>query len=151
MDEEGTRRIESILATNTVARADVEVLAQTYELLDDLPRPQAPVDFAEKTVATAKLDGYRKPLEQQAWYRTARRIVILACWCAMMVVSATFGYFITNRWVPIEEDVLIEDLQMIKNLDVYSDVNYSVPFLDQLTAQRELLDEIRKGAGRESK
>lgn len=149
LDEESTRRIESVLASSAVARNDVELLARTYDLLDDLPRPGAPSNFTEKTVATAKLEGYRKPLSQQPWFQVARRGLILGTWTVAIIATGTTCYLLTNRWVPQQEDLLIEKYPVIRNLDVYSEVG-SVEFLNKLTAEPDLIKDIRARAGRDS-
>lgn len=144
LDEEATRRIESVLAGSTVARNDVELLARTYELLEELPRPTAPADFAEKTVATARLEGIRPPLSQRTWYRQARRGLILAGWTAGMIVSATFAFAVTNRWITQPDGAMIEEFPVLRDLHMYNEVD-RIEFLDRLSGDQELLDEIRSG------
>jgi anti-sigma factor RsiW len=144
LDEDATRRIESVLAGSTVARNDVELLAQTYELLDELPRPKAPADFAEKTMATARLEGIRPPLTQRPWFRQAQRGVTLTGWTTAMVASAAMAFAVTNQWIRQPEDEIVEELPVIRNLHMYNEVK-SMEFLDRLSADQELLNEIRMG------
>lgn len=150
LDETTTRRIESVLAGSSVARNDVELLARTYELLDDLPKPKAPADFTERTVATAKLEGIRQPISQQRWYRITQRALVLAAWTLMMIASSAAGFALATHWVSQPQDMLIDELPMIRHLDVYSEVG-NVEFLHQLRKERELLDDIRARTGRDSK
>jgi len=145
LDENGTRRIESILTSSTVARNDVEVLARTYELLDLLPRPAGSQDFAEKTIATAKLEGYRRPVTSQVWYRHLIRVMPLVGWSIAFLVTAILGYMLTNQWVPRQHEILLKDLSLIQNLDLYSEVD-SVQFLESLSAQKQLLEEMREAS-----
>jgi anti-sigma factor RsiW len=147
LEEDATRRIESILANSAVARTDVEALARTYELLDSLPRPTAPEDFTERTVATAKLEKYHKPLIQQPLFRTLQRTAVLVGWSAALLAAATYGFALTNRWVPREEDGLLRDFALIRDLDLYSEAK-DVEFLQELAGQKQLLDEIRGGTTR---
>lgn len=149
LDDESTRRIEEILTNNTVARNDVEALARTYEFLDDLPRPKAPEDFAEKTVATAKLEGYRKPITEENWYRRGKEYLVLTVWTAFLVATASVGYALSHHWYSTPQDVLIDELQVIKNMDVYSEFNNDVQFLEQLSGQPSLLQDMREGAKHE--
>lgn len=150
LDESTTRRIESVLASSSVARNDVEVLARTYELLDELPRPKAPEDFTERTLATAKLEGIRQPVSQQRWYRLTIQSLVLTLWTLAMIVSSAAGFALATHWVSHPQDVLIDELPMILNLDVYGEVD-NIEFLRQLQKERELLDDIRARTGRVTK
>ncbi|WP_437204263.1 anti-sigma factor family protein [Planctomicrobium sp. SH664] len=143
LDEQATRQIESILTHNAVARNEVEILARTYDLLDSLPRPKASNEFVEKTVATAKLENFRKPLAQQAWFQTLQKCAVLGLWTAAMVATATAGYALTNRLTADPDELLLLDqLPVIQNFDSVSEVQ-SIDFLNRLSGEKELLQEIR--------
>ena len=144
LDENATRRIESILTSSAVARNEVEALARTYDLLDSLPRPKAPDDFTQRTVATAKLDTYRKPFTQQKWFRPAQRAAVLAAWLAALTTVSAIGYAITNRWIPQPEDEIVRQLPVLQNLDTYNEVK-DAEFLQRLSAEPQLLEELRVG------
>lgn len=150
LSEDATRRIESLLVQSSVARNDVELLSKTYELLDELPRPDAPLDFLEKTLATAKLEEIRVPVSEQAWFKTMQRSLILAGWSLAILLSALFGFALTNQMLERKDDVIVEDLDLIRNLDRYDEVQ-SVDFLDRLTADEKLLEQMRKASGYEQK
>lgn len=145
LDEESTRRIESILAGSSVARNDVEMLARTYEALDVLPRPRAAEDFTERTVATAKLETLRKPVSQQPWFKTARNLLILGGWTVAMLGSGVCGYALTYHWISRSEDQLLDELPLIEKLDVYSEVD-GLEFLNRLSAEKQLLQEMKAGS-----
>lgn len=145
LDENATRRIESILTNSTVARNDVEMLARTYEMLDLLPQAKAPNDFTEKTVATAKLESYRRPLTQQPWFRKLQRGALLGLWSLALVVTAMAGYSLTQRWIPQEQDLLLDDLPVIERLDVYTEIR-DLEFLRALSSQPQLQEEIQGAA-----
>ena len=142
LDENATRRIESILTSSSVARNDLELLARTYELLDLLPRPTCGEEFAEKTVATARLENFRAPVTHQAWYQYLERTIPLAMWSLAFFLAACCGYLLTNQWMPQQDDLLLEELPLIQNLDLYHEVG-SVRFLEELAAQIQLMDEIQ--------
>lgn len=148
LDEETTRRIETVLVQSSVARNDVEVLSRTYDLLDGLPRPNAPKDFVERTVATAKLEEVRTPLTNQPWYQTTRKVSVLVGWTALMIAAATLGAWGTNQLSRNESDELIEELPVIQKLDEYQEVG-SQEFLNRLSAEGELLTEMQKEAADE--
>jgi anti-sigma factor RsiW len=142
LDENNTRRIEAILTSSAVARTDVEILARVYELLDVLPRPKANKEFTERTIATARLEAYRKPLAQQPWFKWSQRGAILASWTAILLVAGALGFSLTNRWIARPDDILLRDLSLIQNLDVYSEVG-SVEFLQELSGEKNLLEEMQ--------
>ena len=54
LDDVASERIDGVLAQSNVAQMEVDRLAQTYDLLDVLPRYEATDEFTEKTVATIK-------------------------------------------------------------------------------------------------
>jgi anti-sigma factor RsiW len=143
LDEEHTRRVEAVLAQSNVARTDVELLARTYELLDQLEPPKASVEFAEKTVATAKLDNVKPSLEQQRWYQLLRKFGPLALWPVATLVAGIVGFAVTRQGIPQQDDLLLEQYPVIKNLDTYSEVG-SYEFLEQLSRDRELLQSLQQ-------
>ncbi len=150
LDEEQTRRIEALLVQNSVARNDVELLSKTYELLDELERPNAPNDFVEKTLATAKLEEVKTPISDQPWFQTTQKIGILSSWTAALVLAAVIGFLITNRFIPDKDDQLVQELPVIQNLDSYEEVQ-SIDFLNLLIAEKPLREELRKATSHEQK
>ena len=150
LDEDGTRRVETVLSQSNVARTDVEQLARTYELLDELDRPRASVEFAEKTIATAKLEQIKPSITQQRWFQLTRRYSPLALWTFAMVSAAAAGYGISRYGVPQDDDVLLDNYPVIRELDVYEEAgNYD--FLDRLSREGKLLEEMKQEAYRESR
>ena len=143
LDENATRRIESILTSSSVARTDVEVLARTYELLDLLPRSTTGKEFTEKTVATAKLQGHRKPVSRWAWFHYVEQSLPLIGGSFAVVLAACCGFALTHQWIPEKDDLLLEELPLIQNLDLYSEVG-SIQFLETLSSQKQLLEDIRE-------
>ncbi|MCA8990354.1 MAG: hypothetical protein KDA69_01970 [Planctomycetaceae bacterium] len=149
LDESGTRRIEGVLGQSSVARTDVEQLARTYDLLDELDTPKASESFTERTIASAKLEQIKPSLAQHPWFVFLRRVSPIGGWAIVMVVAAAIGFSITRLGVPQDDDVLLENYPVIKELDVYSETgNYE--FLDRLSREQELLDQMSREAHRES-
>ena len=150
LDEQTTRRVESVLAQSNVARTDVEQLARTYELLDMLDTPKASVEFTERTVASIRLDRFKPALSQQRWFQQAKRFGVLSLWTLAMVIAGAAGYYTTQFAVPVVDDQLLNDYPLIQQVDVYSEIG-SHDFLDRLSRETGLLEEMRKEAGRESR
>ncbi len=147
LDDDTTRRIEAVLTASEVARNDVDLLARTYDMLDLLPRPKASSDFTQKTVATAKLEGYRKPLTQQPWFRNLRQVGIFAAYGGAMLLCGVLGYAATNQWIPQQDDLLLQQLPLIQNLDAYLEAG-DIEFVRDLAAQKQLLNDIQRSTSR---
>lgn len=143
LEEDGTRHIEAILSQSSVARTDVDVLSRTYDLLDVLPRAKASQDFVERTVATAKLETFQKPLADLEWFRAGKKVALLLLWLAALGASATAGYSLTNRFLPAEADLLLDEYPLLQDLDVYTEVD-NIQFLERLSANPQLYQEIRR-------
>ena len=94
--EQATAEIESVLAHSSVARNDVELLARTYDLLDDLPRVKATQEFTERTLATIRMDDVRVDWTQSEWYQWLRRGRVLLVWSAVMIAASGAGYAVTR-------------------------------------------------------
>ncbi len=142
LDEHATTDIETVLSHSAIARNDVEMLARTYDLLDELPRSKASPDFTDRTLKTIHLDRVRPDITQTEWFRKARRGSVLLAWSLAMVGAAALGCLVTQRLIPNQSDVLVRDYEVIKDLDVYSEVG-SFEFLERLQADPYLKDELK--------
>ncbi|WP_437186357.1 anti-sigma factor family protein [Planctomicrobium sp. SH668] len=142
LDENSTRRIESILTSSSVARNDVEILARTYDLLDLLPKPKGGTEFTERTMSTVKQESVRKPISEHKWFGTVRTAGILLGITLAFLISSSVGFLLTNQIFARSDDLLLDQYPLIQNLDSYQKV-HSVEFLNELAAQRQLLEQIR--------
>lgn len=131
LDEGLAQDIEKILTNNPVARNDVEMLTRTWELLDELPRPGASQQFTEKTLTSIKTMDVREPITEKKWFDKARRGAIAAGWAAAVAASGLLGFFLTHNLVPSDARVLIHELPLIENIDVYAEVD-NIEFLREL-------------------
>ena len=130
---------------------DVELLVRTYDMLDLLPRPQATVEFTQKTMATIKLSDFKPDITQAAWYKRLHLGLVAIAGAALLAVTGILAYAGTTRWMPTEEDLLLRDLQVIQNLDEYSQIG-QFEFLERLQGQPTLMleisEEVRSTHGR---
>jgi len=150
LDETETADIEKVLAKSAVARNDVELLARTYDLLDQLPRYSVTTAFTERTIATVRLETSRPDVSQAAWFQAVRRSSRPLLFCLLLAAASTIGYLATQAWVPNQANVLARDFDIIRQLDVYKEVG-DARFLDQLQRTPELIDQMRdqtNGKGR---
>jgi len=141
LSPEEAKNLERVLADSPVARKDVELLVRTYDMLDLLPRPQATVEFTQKTMATIKLSDLKPDVTQTVWYRRLHLSIIAMAVAGVLAVTGLLAYAGTSRWAPTEDDLLLKDLQVIKNLDDYSQVGQH-EFLKRLQGQPILLEQI---------
>lgn len=143
--------LERVLADSPVARKDVELLVRTYDMLDMLPRPQATVEFTQKTMTTIKLSDIKPDVTQATWYKRMHLGIVAAAGAGLLAVTGLLAYAGTSRLVPTEEDLLLRDLQVIKKLDEYSQIG-QFEFLERLQGQptlmRDISEEVRSTNGR---
>ena len=144
LTEEQSRTVEQALATNQVARHEIEALARTWELLDSLPRNEATGDFTHRTMKTvATLDA---PTEMdnsviiEKFHTTVKSVV----WVAGMVAVAVLGFWATHSLIPQPSDELVKDLPIIENLDRYQEVG-STDFLNKLQSEPLWQQRPKKG------
>ena len=149
LEEDTTAAIENVLAYSNVARNDVEMLARTYDLLDQLPRLSAPEEFTEQTMTTIRLDQVRPDFTETEWYRRLSRGSVFFAWSLAMVAASALGFQITNAWVPNDEEILVEDFEVIQELDVYMKLG-RYEFLEDLWKDPEVVRAIGPGGDRET-
>ncbi len=151
LTSEEVKNLEKVLSDSPVARKDVELLVRTYDMLDLLPRPQATVEFTQKTMATIKLADFKPDVTQSTWYKRMHLGIVAAAGLTLLAATGLLAYASTSRWVPTEEDLLLQDLQVIQNLDEYSQVG-QYDFLERLQGQtilmQQIKDEVRNNRGR---
>jgi anti-sigma factor RsiW len=138
LPDQAAKEIDQVLTKSPAVRHDVEMLARTWDLLDELPRLSSGEDFTVRMLAVAKDEEAPKPLLPQAWtdwfqgqHGRIRRGGIVFAWVAGLAASAFAGYTVTSRWIPDSSDDLLRNLEVVEKLDLYRNVE-SVEFLKQL-------------------
>jgi hypothetical protein len=131
-----SRVITTKLTMSATARREVEMLRKTWELLDFLPLPEAPEEFASKTVSHiqhSEQGGRRWEPAVWAWSaRTVQAVVYLV----IAAASLGLGYALT-RWAwPDPTRRLMRDLTLAERLDEYVDVG-TFEYLSELAESRE--------------
>lgn len=143
LDETETAEIETVLSRSAVARNDVELLARTYDLLDQLPRYQVTTAFTERTIATVRLETSRPDISQTLWYRTAQRSYRPLLWGLLLMAASSVGYLGAQTFYPNEGDMLARDFDVVRNLDKYQEVD-SPQFLQELDRNPDLMEQIKE-------
>ncbi len=74
LPEPATKEIDQVLSKSPAVRHDVEMLARTWDLLDELPRLATEEDFTARTLSVAqKEEAPRPPCCPRSVSRTAAR------------------------------------------------------------------------------
>ena len=118
------------------------MLTRTWEMLDVLPTIRASEDFTQKTITSLRVEEVHEPLAGRPWFEKTRRAVVAVGWLAGIALAAVFGFLMTNRWVPNQADLLLRDLPVVENLDLYREIG-DVEFLRELGRSRILEDRPR--------
>jgi hypothetical protein len=134
---EQARAVATRLTLSGEVRAEAHGLEATWELLDYLPRPQAPANLTEHTLRMVRGEddargatqrATAKPHAGLAWVRRLGPLGVVAA-------AAALG-FIFTRWMwPDRAERLARDLSMAQNLDLYREIG-SFDFLMQLDRAR---------------
>lgn len=112
LDEETARTLEAKLSRSTATRREVETLQRTWELLDYLPRPEAPADFTHRTLE--RLETRR--LTASTW----RRWIGGLSWAASVLAAGIFSFALVYNWPrPNLPEPSAEDLRLLEHRDYW--------------------------------
>jgi anti-sigma factor RsiW len=136
LTEPATKEIDQVLSKSPAVRHDVEMLARTWDLLDELPRLSSGEDFTARTLAVVKNEEAPRPLLPPGWVerlksQQLRRTGIAVVWLGALGASALAGYTVTSRWIPDSSEDLLRNLEVVEKLDLYRNVE-SLEFLKKL-------------------
>ena len=131
LEESEAAAIEKTLAMNSTARHEVGLLNKTWHMLDVLPAAKASIEFTSQTLTRLKVIQEKPSLQDQPWFSSACRGTIIAGWVAALAFSAVIGFNVTIRWIPNPNQQLIEELPLIENLHIYTEVK-DYKFLKEL-------------------
>jgi hypothetical protein len=142
LEPAATERIEAVLAQSEVARKDLEELVGAYELLDVLPRYRALSEFTGQTLETIRLDELPRDYRSTRWYQWLQTALPLVGWILALLGITISGYLATHRGIRTGTDRLLQDLPVVEQADLYSEIG-TAEFLKRLAADDALLDELR--------
>jgi hypothetical protein len=132
LDSQATKRLEDLLATDEPARKRLSQLANSWELLDQLPRATVDDLFTRTTVEMVALAEEDEVAKHEAGAPARRRMRWLVGGVAALCAAAV-GFVAMALAVPDQNDPLLADLPVIYNLELYEPVA-SIDFLHQLQA-----------------
>lgn len=93
LDDAAAEKVHAALGRDPRLREEAAELSQTWDLLNYLPRPQAPQDFTQKTVQRLETAGLVLRQRSLRW----RRLAILG-WIAALVLSALLSFLLAFYW-----------------------------------------------------
>jgi anti-sigma factor RsiW len=145
LPEGEAKEIEQVLGRSRTVQHEVEMLARTWDLLDQLPRFSATKDFTARTLTAAKLEEAPRTFHAPSWIKKLpkeriRRGAIVGTWVVVLAVAAFSGFWITNRLIPDESRELLENLPVIEKLELYTNAG-SIEFLKELDQRIGSFDE----------
>jgi anti-sigma factor RsiW len=97
LDAEAARALEAKLGLDPAIRQEAEALKRTWELLDYLPRPQAPEHFTDRTLE--RLETRQMVLTRR---RRWRRWLGGLSWAGSAAAAALVGYLLLHDGSPTE-------------------------------------------------
>ncbi|HEY2827432.1 MAG TPA: hypothetical protein VGJ04_07505, partial [Pirellulales bacterium] len=121
LEPEAARQIENLLATDEYARRRLNQLASSWSLLDQLPRATVDDLFTRTTVEMVALAAEDDVVQAQAADPARRRRRWLEIGIGILA-AAVVGFVVVGIAMPDQNDVLLRDLPVVTNLELYRDV-----------------------------
>lgn len=133
------RDVEARLAADPAWAAELQRLERAWNLLDQLPRAEAPADFTQSTVEMIALNAV-EDLAAVERPRPRRRWVDRALLTAGALAAALGGFLVIDRLRPQRDDALLQELSVLRHLDLYArtDPGESAEFLRLLRREPPL-------------
>jgi anti-sigma factor RsiW len=130
LDGEAARRMEHRLASEEAVRRRLQQLAQSWDLLDQLPRTTVDDAFTRSTVEIVALAA-EEELGHKAGLEPRRRRVRWG-WTAVATLAACLiGFFVAAHLRPDPNERLLRDLKVIQNQELYKETD-NIEFLRAL-------------------
>ncbi len=122
LNESESRAIATKISLSPTARQEVAALERTWELLEQLPKPRASDDFAERTLTEVRHLEEAGGRFENALMTTVVRAARASIWVGISALAFGLGYIVT-QWVwPNPTARLARDLSIAEHLDEYRDV-----------------------------
>lgn len=131
-------RVEDRLATDEQFRRELQSLDKTWSALDELPRETVPEEFSQTTMELVVSEARREVAERTQALPVQHRKRSLAT--VFLALAVLFFGVLAARWTWVDpNEMLLEDLPVIANIDVYSQFR-DVDFLRELQEELEERD-----------
>jgi hypothetical protein len=134
LDPAGSRRIEELLANDPRVRHTVHGLDCTWQLLDELDRPEVAQDFTKTTLEMVVVAAEEDVVRQQsdAPRRRRRRRLLIG---GGVLAAGLAGFLVVAMFTSNPNRQLLQDLPILENFDSYRQVD-GIEFLRMLSRER---------------
>jgi hypothetical protein len=139
LDAESAQQVEHRLANEDKVRKRLQSLAQSWDLLDHLPRAAADETFARTTVEMVAVAAERELVERSA-AQVARKSRRYLAGAAAVAAAAAIGFVAIALGWANPNDKLLRDLPTIENVELYRQVG-DIDFLRRLGDENLFSDE----------
>jgi anti-sigma factor RsiW len=136
LEETVARKISTKIERSATARREVELLRQTWEMLDFLPMPEAPTTFSQHTIQMVAVADRARDEIGRTIRELGRNLSFLGLWITVIVGAFGAGLF-AMRLAPDPNRDLAADLPIIERFHEYRAVE-DVQFLRLLRDLRVL-------------
>src|SRR5262245_31557965 len=129
LDEKATQEVEARLSRDPQARAELDTLRRTWDMLDYLPQPEPSASFTHRTMERVSA---LRPAVRTASFRRWRPWAGAAGWAAALLLAGLGGYAVSSRLAqPVSPTVaevdldeqLVRDLRLVENRRLYEHVD----------------------------
>jgi hypothetical protein len=132
VDESLAENLEKKVAGSVSVRREIEALERTWGMLDWLPRPELPADFASQTLTRIRSQQLQAELLEGRVKSGAAICAKAMAWVACVVAMCSIGFISLRHAWPDPTRELINDLDAVENLETYSSIP-DLRFLDDLS------------------
>jgi hypothetical protein len=145
LDPESARQIEQRLASEEPVRRRLQQLAQSWDMLDQLPHAMADDTFTRSTVQMVAIAAEQELTQQQAHEpRRRRRRWLLGA--ALAVLAGSGGFLAAAMLWKDPNERLLRDLSTIENVEAYRQVG-DIDFLHRLSDEGLFSEDAPDPAG----
>jgi anti-sigma factor RsiW len=128
LDQESAREVEAQMSRSSTVRHEMDTLKKAWELLDYLPKPQAPQNFSQRTMerlSAVKLSTVKRQRQMQWLSRIG--------WAAGLAFVGLFSGWVTYRATPAVTPST-DELQVLEYRNYWNSMlqTESMEFLRQL-------------------
>jgi hypothetical protein len=143
LEDPASRRLEERLANDEKARERLRALASSWNLLDHLPRAALDEAFARTTVELLVAEARKEIAAEQAALPLRKRRRWIAAAVAGLA-AAMIGFIAVFVAWPNENEKLLRDLPVVKNLELYdvTPKEGAIEFLRDLESQDLFVDDV---------
>jgi len=144
VDEDIARGLEEKMSKSESVRREIQALEKTWGMLDWLPRPELPQDFASQTVSRIHSQQLRAEIIEDRVKRWSTVAAKTIAWLACAAAMAAAGFVSVRHAWPDPTRELIELLPIVENLDTYRSVP-DVKFLNDISMLNMFKEPVEGG------